>query len=515
MLANRIWFLLSTSLWLGCGHMAGVKKTNALPPQLFAENQVVKPKPSEFRLGQLAQSELKALLAGLHAGSKVPGVGVGIVFGRQVVWTGVFGYAELENKAPMTADSVTRIGSLSKVFTGLAILSLRDQGRLDLDMPVAKVVPELAQVIYPSKDSPRITFRHLLTHTSGLPRLGDLDYYSKPDKPITVADLADVLKGAKLRFSPGTDRLYSNLAMGVASVAVDRLAGMPLRDFLKVNLFKQLNMTRSTFDPKAARALGLATGYAASPTGPKPAPPWAFGVVEGLGGMYSTLNDMTRFLAWQTNAWPARNTPDTGFISRSTLRASQASLGGGGKDTVGANWYVGQHRRFGPKVSHTGATQTYSAHMTAFPQSGIAVVTLANMGLDPNANAPPVVVRLADQAIEWLEKTIPQPALTHSKGLNHAMSVFKSTYAQPTEAAIISAFHKTFLASLPAPKIIAMFTGMKSQLGVCPMTPKKVMSATQAVFTYACAKTNLDVMLVIEPTEPHQIIGLSIKPASP
>ena len=69
------------------------------------------------------------------------------------------------------------------------------------------------------------------------------------------------------------------------------------------------------------------------------------------------------------------------------------------------------------------------------------------MGLDPNANAPPVVVRLADQAIEWLEKTIPQPALT-LKRTKHAMSVFKSTYAQP-KAAIISAFHKTFLASCP------------------------------------------------------------------
>ena len=515
MLAYRIGFLLSTCLWLGCGHITGVKGSNALPPQLFAKKTALKPKASEFRLGQLAQSELKASLASLHAESRVPGVGVGIVFGRQVVWTGVFGYAELENKIPMTADSVTRIGSLSKIFTGLAILSLRDQGRLDLDMPVAKVVPELAQVIYPSKDSPRITFRHLLTHTSGLPRLGVLDYYSKPDKPITVADLAAALKGAKLRFSPGTDRLYSNLAMGVASVAVDRLAGMPLRDYLKINLFEQLNMPRSTFDPKAAKALGLSTGYAASPTGPKPSPPWAFGVVEGLGGMYSTLNDMTRFLAWQTNAWPARNSPDTGFIVRSTLRASQASLGGGGKDTVGANWYVGQHRRFGPQVSHTGATKTYSAHMTAFPQAGIAVVTLANMGLDPNAKAPPVVVRLADHTIEWLEKTVPQPAVAISKGMMHAASVFQSTYAQPTETAITSAFHKTFLASLPTPKIIAMFTGMKSKLGVCRMTPKKVMSATQAVFTYACAKTNLDVMLVIEPTEPHQIIGLSIKPTSP
>ena len=112
-------------------------------PSCSPKKTALKPKASEFRLGQLAQSELKASLASLHAESRVPGVGVGIVFGRQVVWTGVFSYAELENK--MTADSVTRIGSLSKIFTGLAILSLRDQGRLDLDMPVAKVVPELAQ----------------------------------------------------------------------------------------------------------------------------------------------------------------------------------------------------------------------------------------------------------------------------------------------------------------------------------------------------------------------------------
>jgi len=501
--------------FLGCAHLDGAGKRQILPPKRVAK---AKPESAQqkisLQLHDRANSDLKPVLEPMYAAYRVPGVTVGLVHNRQVVWTDKFGYANRDEKKPMTADTVTRIGSLTKIFTGLAILGLRDEGRLTLDDPVVSVIPELRRILYPSTDSPRITFRHLITHSSGLPRVGQLDYYSNPDQPVTVQALEKSLDGVQLVFSPGTATLYSNLAMGVASVAVDRLAGMPLRAYLEQKVFKPLGMTRTTFDNQDADRLGKATGYAPTPEGFTSQKPWALGVVEGMGGLYSTLNDMMRFLAWQTKAWPPRNADESGWPTRASLRESHLSLGGGeGKPLVGANWIISQHPRFGLKASHTGATQQYSAHITMFPKAGLGVVVLANMGIDSRKQGPPAVISIAQHIIEWLEATLPKPESKLSNALRVASESFMSIYGQPDEKAVRASFHQSFLASVPVTKMMAMFKGMRTDLGTCTIQPKKIVSPTQALFALQCAQKAFHLMMVVDAAKPHQIMGLTLKPA--
>jgi CubicO group peptidase (beta-lactamase class C family) len=99
----------------------------------------------------------------------MPGAVVGILIDGELAWVNTTGVRELDGRAPVTPDTVFRIASMSKSFTALAILKLRDEGKLSLDDPVARYVPAAADLPYPTKDSPALTIRHLLTHSEGFP----------------------------------------------------------------------------------------------------------------------------------------------------------------------------------------------------------------------------------------------------------------------------------------------------------------------------------------------------------
>ena len=101
--------------------------------------------------------------------TRVPGAAWGIVIDGELAHVGVAGHRELPAKAPVTRDSVFRIASMTKSFTAMAILKLRDEGKLSLDDPAERYVPELKALTYPTTDSPRITVRDLLSHAEGFP----------------------------------------------------------------------------------------------------------------------------------------------------------------------------------------------------------------------------------------------------------------------------------------------------------------------------------------------------------
>ena len=104
------------------------------------------------------------------ARQKIPGAVVGVVIDGELAYAKGFGVSNIDKKTKPDEDTVFRIGSISKSFTGLAALSLRDEGVIDFDDPLVKYVPEAAGLVYPTRDSAPITLRHLLMHTSGLPR---------------------------------------------------------------------------------------------------------------------------------------------------------------------------------------------------------------------------------------------------------------------------------------------------------------------------------------------------------
>jgi CubicO group peptidase (beta-lactamase class C family) len=140
-----------------------------------AGTQASPPAPAQFadpnRRAKLATAfaEIDRSFAEFAKTSHVPGAAWGIVIDGELAHSGAAGVREISSNAPVDADTVFRIASMTKSFTAMAVLKLRDEGRLSLDDPAERYVPELKNLRYPTTDSPRITIRHLLTHSEGFP----------------------------------------------------------------------------------------------------------------------------------------------------------------------------------------------------------------------------------------------------------------------------------------------------------------------------------------------------------
>ncbi|MCA1587069.1 MAG: beta-lactamase family protein [Acidobacteria bacterium] len=162
-----------------------------LPPVFMAETQVADAQPARFtnpdRRTKLAAAfpEIDRLFSDFVTRARVPGAAWGIVVDGDLVHTGTFGHRELASKAPVDADTVFRIASMTKSFTAMAILKLREQGKLALDDPAERYVPELKGLTYPTTDSPRITIRHLLSHAEGFPE--DNPWGDQPCRIVTTS----------------------------------------------------------------------------------------------------------------------------------------------------------------------------------------------------------------------------------------------------------------------------------------------------------------------------------------
>lgn len=308
----------------------------------------------------------------------LPNAALGVVVGDDLVFSAGHG-ARTDAGGEVSADTVFRIGSITKVFTGMALLALRDEGRIGLDDPVTRYVPELADAVYPTLDSPVITLRNLVTHTSGLPRVGALHYADTHG--VTELELVAAARHAVLEFAPGTDARYSNLAMALGGLVVSRASGEPARDFITRRILAPLGMRRTYWDEAAVPAEKLAAGHAKVfgrylPAGPH----WRLGAAEGMGGLYSSVADLARFVSYEMTAWPARSDRDPGPIRRSSLRESQltAGLARPGKQAFGINWVVLNDSSLGYLITHNGGTEGYSACVVLGPTRGIGVILLSS-----------------------------------------------------------------------------------------------------------------------------------------
>ncbi len=342
----------------------------------------------------------------------LPGVSVGIVIDGELAYAKGFGVVDPATKAAPDADTVYRIGSISKSFTGLALLSLRDQGVLDLDEPLARWIPEASKLVYPTRDERPITLRELAQHTSGLPRMGPFDSDAAPDETTVVGSLAKIV----LERAPGIESVYSNLGFSLLGIVVGHAAKRPLHDVVAARIFTPLGMTSSGWDAATVPAGHLAPAFTKGPEA-GPVPPVRLGAADGAGGIYSSVRDMARYAGFLLAAYPPRDGDDRGPIRRATIREAQltgyalephASLVSNpkpGEPTIeldassyGFGWVHRETCTTTDRVEHNGAIDSYRAALVLRTSSGIGVVVLSNFG---NANTE----AFADRAIAALEAT--------------------------------------------------------------------------------------------------------------
>ncbi len=323
-----------------------------------------------------------------------PGLAFGIVADGRLVHTGNFGFTDIEKKTPVSSASLFRIASMSKSFTAMAILKLRDDGKLNLDDPAYKFIPELKNLKYPTADSPPLTVRHLLTHGAGFPEdnpWGDRQL-SDTDK-----ELMDFIRG-QIIFSnpPGIDYEYSNLGFALLGKIITNVSGQRYQDYIRNNIWKPLGMNTTEWEYSNVAANKLAHGYRwlndkwneevllhDTPDGS-----WG-----AMGSMISSVNEFANYMAFHLSAWPPGNDRETGPIKRSSVREMHHPWRYNGFNAgykypdgrvcpivsayaYGLGWTRDCEGR--TYIAHSGGLPGFGSQWRIMPEYGIGVVAFAN-----------------------------------------------------------------------------------------------------------------------------------------
>jgi CubicO group peptidase (beta-lactamase class C family) len=328
---------------------------------------------------------METWLEAQRAYEHIPGASFALVKDQQMVWSGGYGNADEARSAPATASTIYSICSISKLFTSVAVMQLRDAGKLRLDDPVVKHLPwfKIKQK-FPEREE--ITVEGLMTHASGLPREAEYPYWTGPDYPFPTHEqiLAKIneqetLYPAEQYFS------YSNLGMSLAGEIVAAESGMPYSDYVRKNILQPLGLTSTTPEmPEAERGKRLAVGYGkfGRRTSREPLQFFQARGIAPAAGYASTVEDLARFAMWQFKLL-ATNGKDV--LAANTLREMQRPhfVDPAGTTTYGLGFAV---TRVGEKafVGHGGSCPGYQSYLRLRPEEGIATVAMTN-AVDANA----------------------------------------------------------------------------------------------------------------------------------
>lgn len=248
------------------------------------------------RLDRQASAEL--------AKDPIGSVALGVVSGNQLVWTKSYGLADIEKKTPATADTVYRIGSITKQFTALMLLQFVEQGKVRLSDPVEKYFPEVNKIQGRPPGAPPITLVQLATHTSGLEAEPEnMEKYLEGP----VADWEKVLIAALPQThyadEPGTLFAYSNIGYAILGAALSRAAGQPYVEYVKQRIFQPLGMKSSSFEPDDSIRSRIARGYMNEEgkldTETAEREHRGRGYKVPNGAVYTTVEDLARFVAFE------------------------------------------------------------------------------------------------------------------------------------------------------------------------------------------------------------------------
>ena len=296
-----------------------------------------------------------------------PGCAVGVSRHGRTVLAKAYGMANLEYDVPLTTESIIEAGSVSKQFTAAAILLLAQRGKLSIDDPVRKHIPELPDY------GARLTIRHMMNHTSGLRDWGviaSVEGWPRGSRVHTHNHVLDIVSRQRsLNFPPGSEYLYSNSGYNLLAIIVERVSGRSFADFTRAEIFEPLGMARTSWRDDYTRIVkGRATAY--SPAGEGFRLNMPFENVHGNGGLLTTVPDLLR---WSANF-------DLAQVGGPPLVREQVRPGRltSGRDIEYAAGLTVTRYRGVPEVSHSGATAGYRAFLTRYPDHGLAVAVLCN-----------------------------------------------------------------------------------------------------------------------------------------
>lgn len=324
-----------------------------------------------------------------------PGLVYGVVADGKLIYSGATGYADVDKKTVADANTVFRMASMSKSFTALAILQLRDAGRLQLDELAHKYIPELKQAKLLTTDAPAITIRHLLTHAAGFPEDNPWG-----DRQLDASDkeLLDLAATAIFSTTPGTAYEYSNVGFALLGRIITVVSKMPYQQYITQKILMPLGMKNTYWEWSKVPPAQLAHGYRWTGSEWKAEALLHDGAYGAMGGLMTTLNDFSIYMTLMMSATPATNERENPVIKRSSLREMQQAHKFSGLNSrfayasgrpcatasaygYGLRWIQDcEGKTF---VGHSGGLPGFGSNWNILPEYGIGVVCFANVTYAP------------------------------------------------------------------------------------------------------------------------------------
>jgi D-alanyl-D-alanine carboxypeptidase len=359
--------------------------------------------PARAELSPEAKSRIDAAVSQILSSTKVPSASIAVVKDGRIAYLQAYGQARLSPPMEATPQMQYSVGSISKQFTAAAVLLLAQDGKLTLDDPVSKYLPDLTR-------ASEVTIRMLLSHTSGYQDFWPEDYVmTSMMVPTTAQHILDVWAKRSLDFDPGTQWQYSNTNYVIAGRIVEQVSGMPLIDLLKKRVFLPLGMD-NVYDSDAAKLPATdPTGYERHALGPpRPSPQEGAGWMFAAGELAMPAHDLA--------LW------DISLIDRSLLEPASYEqmftpvLLKSGADT-GYGLGVDLGKREGHKIiEHSGEVSGFVSENVVFPDDRAAIVVLTNEMATQAARS------IADRIMP-IVLGIPAQAPTRQEA--HALAIFK------------------------------------------------------------------------------------------
>jgi CubicO group peptidase (beta-lactamase class C family) len=406
----------------------------------------------------------------------------------------------------------------------MAILRLRDEGKLALDDPAERYVPELQGLKYPTSDSPRITVRHLLSHAEGFPEdnpWGDQQLAASEDEFSAM-----LRRGIPFSNPPGLAYEYSNYGFAILGRIVSNVAKMPYRQYVSTQILKPLGMTATTLQPASVPPDRLAHGYRWEDEQWKEEPQLRDGAFGSMGGMLTSVKDLGRYVSVYTGAWPPRDGPETSPLARASLRemqqiwrsrAATVTRAADGTIQLNAGGYgyglgITQTCEFGHVVAHGGGLPGFGSQMRWLPDYGVGLVAMGNRTYTGWAG-------VFNQAVELLQKTgalrarmaMPSPALLQARrDVSQLVSAWDDALADRVAA------DNLFL-DRSKDRRRKEIDGLRAKVGACqaPSEFSVVENALRGTWTLTCERGALDVAVTLAPTMPPTVQFLEVGLARP
>ncbi|HEY6643275.1 serine hydrolase domain-containing protein [Povalibacter sp.] len=469
-------------------------------------------------------AKIDEIFADYALDSHIPGMVYGVVADGRLVHVHGLGVQDFESKRPVTADTLFRIASMTKAFTALTVLQLRDERKLQLDILAENYVPEMRSWKYPTQDSPRIRVRDLLNHTGGL--VTD-DPWGDRQTPLPEAEFSRFLRaGVPLAHAPGTAMEYSNLGFALLGRTITNASGKPYAETIARTLLQPLGMQSSGFSVDAAPADRRALGYRWEDDTWQPEPTMIHGAFGAMGGLQTSANDYAKWVAYLLSAWPPRDDADIGPVKRATVRELahgsnfprlRQRAGHSGADacrqaaTYGMGMWVAVDCDLGLTLSHSGGYPGYGSHVLLLPDHGVGIFALANRTYaGPSGAVWDAAVALHDAGF------FKDGSLPVSADLASAYLAVGTIYREGDVGAAGDRLAMNFLMDRDAQGWRRDLADLRKKVGECDTTATvKPTGTLSGDFTWRCSHGRVAGSVLLAPTQPSSIQSLKLAVKAP